>query len=104
MKKEEIIQRLMSNHHDFVDIVLSLDESEYCLSVNNKWTAGQHLKHIYLSVSPLVKAMQLPVFLLKWIFGKANRSSENYESLVEKYQCKLKLGAVASSRYIPNQL
>jgi len=101
LRKETIIQQLQVNHKEFIDLVFSLDENEFTLSVNNKWTAGQHLEHIYLSVSPLTKALRLPLFILKLTFGKANRPSRDYEALVEKYQGKLANGGTASGRFIP---
>lgn len=101
MTKETIIQKLQANHNEFIDLVFSLNEKEFTLSVNNKWTAGQHFEHIYLSVSPLTTALRLPLFILKLIFGKANRPSRDYDTLVEKYHGKLASGGTASGRFIP---
>lgn len=81
-----------------------MTEREFTLSVNNKWTAGQHFEHIYLSVSPLTKALNLPVFFLKLMFGKANRPSKDYDALVKKYLGKLGIGGAASGRFIPKQV
>ena len=104
MTKEVIIQKLSSNHHEFIELIFSLSESDFNLSVNNKWTSGQHFEHIYLSVSPLTKALKLPVLLLKLIFGKANRPSKDYDVLVKKYHDKLEKGGAASGRFIPKQI
>ena len=104
MNKEVIIQKLLSNHQEFAELVSSLDESGFNFSANNKWTAGQHLEHIYLAVSPLTKALILPVFILKLLFGKTNRLSKNYEGLVKKYSDKLQNGGVASGRFIPKKV
>jgi hypothetical protein len=59
------------------------------------------MEHLYLSVKPLTKALQLPHFILRFIFGKANRPSKTYEGLVEKYSSKLAAGGRASGRFIP---
>lgn len=104
MTKEAIIKRLRNNHHEFIELIFSLSESDFNLSVNNKWTAGQHFEHIYLSVSPLTRALKLPVFFLKLIFGKANRPSKDYDVLVKKYHDKLAKGGAASRRFIPKQI
>ncbi len=104
MTKDVIIQKLSSSHHEFVDLMLSLSESDFTFSVNNKWTAGQQFEHIYLSVSPLTKALMLPAFLLKWIFGKANRPSKDYDTLVKKYHDKLEKGGAASGRFVPKRI
>ncbi len=104
MTKETIIQKLSSNHHEFVELIFSLTEKEFTFSLNGKWTAGQHFEHIYLSVSPLTKAIKLPVLLLKLIFGKANRPSKDYDALIKKYYDKLAMGGAASGRFIPKQI
>ena len=104
MNKEIIKKNLQNNHNDFIDLMLSMNESDFSLSVNNKWSAGQQFEHIYLSVSPLTKALKLPVILLKLIFGKANRPSKDYDALVKKYHDKLGKGGAASGRFIPKQI
>jgi len=101
MTKGVIINKLESNHLAFIEMIYSLSESEFVFSMNDKWTAGQQLKHIYLSVSPLKKGMMLPMFVLGVLFGKSNRQSRDYDSLVKKYHDKLQTGGVASGRYIP---
>lgn len=104
MTKEIIIKKLQSNHNEFVDLMLSLSENDFTFSVNDKWTAGQQFEHIYLSVSPLTKALKLPTILLKLIFGKANRPSKDYDALVKKYYDKLEKGGAASGRFVPKQI
>jgi hypothetical protein len=56
---------------------------------NDKWTAGQHVIHLVQSTQPLLKALKLPIFLLKWRFGKSNRPSRTYDEVVKRYQEKL---------------
>ena len=104
MTKEVIIKKLSSNHLEFVELLFSLTENEFSYSLNGKWTAGQHFEHIYLSVSPLTKALRMPGLLLKLIFGKANRPSRDYEALIKKYHDKLEKGGAASGRFIPKQI
>ncbi len=102
--KQQIIEKLKINHQAFLDFVISLNEKDFLLAVNNKWTAGQQLKHICLSVSPVAMGLQLPVFFLKLLFGKANRPSKTYEGLVAKYNDKLQNGGVASARFVPKSV
>jgi hypothetical protein len=101
MNKREIQQRLRDNHKNFADFVVSLNDHDFLLSVNDKWTAGQQLDHIYNSVAPVNKALKLPKFLLKLIVGKANRPSKEYEALVTKYKLKLEQGGRAPGRFVP---
>jgi hypothetical protein len=104
LTKKEIILRLSSNHQQFIELLFTLNETDFVLCVNNKWTPGQHFEHIYLSVSPLTTALKLPQFALRLLFGKANRPSKTYETLVQKYHDKLEKGGAASGRFIPKQI
>lgn len=74
------------------------------LSRNEKWTAGQQLDHIRLSVKPVNQALAMPKLGLKAMFGKANRPSKSYDELVTKYKLKLQEGGVATSRFIPTEV
>ena len=104
MTKEAIIQNIQDNHYEFVELLFSLSKKEFMYSFHNKWTAGQHFEHIYLSVSPLAKAMKLPPLFLKIMFGKANRPSKDYDALVKKYHDTLEKGGTASGRFVPKQI
>lgn len=101
MTKQEITKKLEENHLEFINYIVSLKDEEFLLSQNEKWTAGQQLEHIYLSVKPLNQLALLPTFVLKWIFGKANRPSKSYKELVAKYNSKLEQGGRASGRFVP---
>lgn len=101
MSKEEIIKHLTENHNDFIKLMATMNERGFMFSINDKWTAGQQLFHIVLSVSPLTKIFLLPAFLIKIIFGKANRPSKDYESLIKKYLTKIEKGGKATRGFIP---
>lgn len=101
MKQAEIIQKLSENHEAFIDFIYALNKEEFEAVINNKWSAGQQLEHIYLSLKPLTQVLQIPRFLLRLIFGKANRPSKKYEVLVEKYKDKLANGGRATGSFIP---
>ena len=101
MSKEQIIENLKSNHLDFLSYIDGLTESQYNFAPTDKWTAGQQLEHIMLSVKPLAQGFLLPKFMIKLIFGKANRPSKTYDELVAKYKSKLEAGGRASGAFIP---
>lgn len=101
MNKAEIQQALLENHSRFIKHIANLSDADFLLSRNGKWTAGQQLEHIIKSVRPVRLALSLPAFLLRIIFGKANRDSKSYEALVEKYKQKLLAGGQASAPFIP---
>ena len=104
MNKEEIILKLTKSHSDFANLVSQLNDDEFMFCPANKWTAGQQLDHIYRSVSPVLLAFTFPKFVPSLLFGKANRPSRDYESLIERYHSKLKGGGVASGRFVPKSV
>ena len=87
------------NH--FVD---QLDEKAFERAPEGKWNAGQQLDHLLRSIEPLNLAYWLPTFVLKLIFGTANRPSKTYEELVEKYESRLAQGGGATGRFIPRPI
>ena len=104
MNNKEIGKQLYQNHVVFIKYIDSLNEKDFEKSHNNKWSAGQQMDHIYLAVKPLVQALQLPHFILKILFGKANRNSKTYEELVKKYLKKLETGGRATRRFLPKEI
>ena len=101
MLKEEIFDTLETNHSQFISYLDALSEADFEFAFSDKWSAGQQLKHIVLSVRPLAQGFLVPRFFLKIIFGKANRASISYEGLVQKYDEKLRLGGRASGAFLP---
>jgi len=101
MNKQTIIKRLSENHQEFIACIDQLSTDEFNYSKNEKWTAGQQLEHIFLSVKPVCLAFSFPTFLMKLIWGKANRASRNYDELIERYHAKLENGSKATSPFVP---
>lgn len=97
----DIIAGLSKNIDEFNQYISGLDKSQFESNVDGKWSAGQNLDHLIRSTKPLVLAYGLPKFVLKWIYGKANRPSKNFEALVNKYKLKLLAGGAASGRFVP---
>jgi hypothetical protein len=103
MNKQTIIEQLDIHYAEFTHLLSSLDEADYCFAPQRKWSAGQQLDHICRSVAPVNMAFGLPGFVLRLLFGKANRPSLSYEDLVKKYQAKLAAGGRASKPFIPEK-
>ncbi len=104
MTQQELIDKLKENHTAFTDYINSLTIEEFMLSRNEKWTAGQQLDHIRISVKPVTQALAMPKMGLRAMFGKANRPSKSYDELVAKYKLKLQEGGVATSRFLPEEV
>lgn len=101
MNRNDIILHLNQNHSSFIDFIYSLDDADFIKSMPNKWSAGQQLEHILLSIKPLEQALKLPGFMLRVLFGNAKRSSLPYEDIVGAYLHKLANGAKATPKYLP---
>jgi hypothetical protein len=101
MDKQAIIHELREKHLLFTAYLQGLDAKDFLARHNDKWTPGEQLDHIIRAVRPLRQAFILPTFVLKWLFGKANRPSRSYDELVAKYKLKLSQGGRASGPFIP---
>ncbi|HNR73411.1 MAG TPA: DinB family protein [Cyclobacteriaceae bacterium] len=99
--KPELTTTLLTNHQEFQSYLAGLNAEQLVISKNNKWSAVQQLEHICLSVQPVRLAFTLPKFLLRALFGKANRASRTYTELISKYKAKLQAGGRTSGRFIP---
>ena len=104
MDKHTLIKKLTENHQEFIACVDQLSTEEFSVSKNDKWTAGQQLEHIYLSVKPVGLGFRLPKFLLKLIWGKSNREGRSYDALIERYQARLENGGKAAGPFVPKKV
>lgn len=101
MDIKNIQNQLTEKHNIFSNFVGGLSRDEFYLRKPDKWAAGEQLEHILLSVRPLRQALALPKFILKLIWGQANRAGRDYDGLVNKYRSKLESGGRATGRFIP---
>lgn len=104
MDKVQLIQQLRLHHKNFTDTVEAFQQEQFEYNATQKWNAGQQLDHIYKSISPVQLAFILPHFILKIMFGKANRTSKTYDEVITKYKSKLALGGSASGRFLPKKI
>jgi hypothetical protein len=100
MNKTEILQKLSEGFSIVEDTICRIENDDFFLRKNDKWSAAENTKHLILSVNPLSKAFSLPNFALLF-FGKLNREAKNYDEIVEIYHQKLAEGAVATPQFIP---
>lgn len=101
MTKNELQQALALSYKAFATQTDKYDAAAFEAMPNGKWSVGQQLEHLYRAISPVALALALPKFVLRMLFGKANRSSKTYQGLIEKYQSKLANGAVATGVFVP---
>ena len=97
-----LIQTSTLHHQEFTDYLAGLSEAAFTFSTDDKWTAGQQLVHILLSVKAASKGFGMPNLVLQTTFGKAKTPSRSYEELVAAYQQALQAGGKAPQTYIPD--
>ena len=103
MNKRAIKKELIETHKSFTDYISSLSEDKFAERINSvKWSAGQQLQHIFLSVRPVNLALLLPKFILR-LFGKP-KQNRSYEEIIKTYQNSLKNGGKAGALYIPKRV
>ena len=102
MLKEEIKNELLLQHNNFVEVIKSIPADKVHQSKDGKWSPAQQLDHIYKSVSPVRLAFSFPKFLLKMIYGTANRQSRTYDTLLQRYHEKLQAGGKSTAPFIPS--
>ena len=104
MERQEIITLLTEKHSSFIDYINGLTNEDFLFSPQQKWTAGQQLDHIYLSIKPLTLILSFPRLFIRLAFGKANRPGRTYEDLVKRYLNKLENGGRATRRFVPKTI
>ncbi len=104
MQKAEIIKQLHQNYQSFIETIEHLEKEAFDKNVDSKWTPGQQLLHLYLSIKPLKTAFGLPKIILRLVFGKAKNGSRTYENLVADYQQKLAAGGKSSKPFTPQSV
>ena len=91
MTTQEITQLLKENEGALFSHFNEKGVAYWELKPEGKWSAGQHVIHLVQSTRPLLKALKLPNFLLKWKFGTSNRPSRTYDEVIKRYNEKLEL-------------
>ena len=99
--KAEMAAALEEKVNAFNNYVADMNKEKFEAMPDGKWSSGQNLDHLIRSIKPLQPAYSLPKFILRIIFGKANRPSKSYDELVLKYKTKLAAGGRASGPFIP---
>lgn len=89
MNKTEIIESLELKHKELFTWLENYPDQKWVLGPKDKWTTGQHILHLVISIRMLNKALSMPKFLLKYKFGKSNRPSRSYKEVAKRYEDRL---------------
>lgn len=98
MRKQELMNEFVENHLQTIRYIDQLSDLEFNYKLNEKWTAGQQLQHILLTITPFPKALLSKEYLLKK-FGKIDRPTWDYKTVLEKYA---KTSLKAPEEFLPN--
>ncbi len=100
MTKQELIQAFGNNHKEMIDYVNSLKDEQFTYSYSGKWTAGQQLNHVYLTLLPFPRVLPSKDFIAKK-YGKIDRPTWDFDTVIENY---FKTSRQAPQQYLPEQV
>ncbi len=104
MTKQAITDLLVKNYTTFIDYINGLTSEEYVFAYEQKWTAGQQLKHIVLCVKPLVQVYGMEKQQINKTFGSTDKQGLSYDDLLATYEEKLKQSYNTPSKYLPESV
>jgi hypothetical protein len=100
LTKAELKAHLLKSITDFNSLVESLDKQEFERQPGGKWSAGQDLNHLVKSNRTFGLVFSLPLFLLNFMYGKANRPSRSLSALKTKYAEKANNSGLQAPGYL----
>lgn len=104
MDREWLTDELAHRHSEFIKSLKKLTPKEFTTNPSGKWTPAQHLEHLRMSIRPVSVMINMPVFVLRLVFGTVNRQPNSYEELVARYIGKLNSGGKAPKAFIPAEV
>lgn len=97
-------QHLKGTHHKLSDSITNWPENRFCDAPKDKWTAIQHLKHIHLSILPLIRLLSdKPRFIAKSL-GMSDHSSRSFDAITQWFKSQIKTGMLSPPRYVPEAI
>ena len=90
MDKEAIADLIEAKHSQLISWLEQQPDNAWVEGPEGKWTQGQQALHLLQSIKPLNDALSMPKFVLRFKFGKANRPVRTYDTVVKRYQERLK--------------
>ena len=100
MTTDLLKKELLHHHQAFTTYIDELTEEQYLATPNEKWSAGQQMEHIYMSIHPVAKLVANKS-VMKEKFGTLDRPGRSYDQLVANYLEVLSGGAKAGPRFSP---
>ncbi len=101
MKKQELKEALGKGHAEFAQFVLALSDDNFCFALPAKWSAGQQLQHIVLSLAALNRAMHNPKYIAPITEMEPQRPFMGFDELVDVYNKVIRKGTEAPASFVP---
>ena len=99
--KTSIINALNTTSERIAHDIASMSDDQFNAGTDTSWAASGYLKHLILSVKPMVKGMQLPREQMQAMFGTAENGSMTFEQLVDTYNAAMAAGQQATGNVVP---
>jgi len=90
MNKDAIADLIEDKNNALINWISQQQEEKWLKGPVDKWTTGQHALHLLQSIKALNDALSMPKFVLRYKFGKSNRDLRDYQTVVNRYQERLK--------------
>lgn len=90
MDKEAIAELIEAKHAELINWLKQQSDDAWTQGPKGKWTQGQQALHLLQSIKPLNNALSMPKFILRYKFGMANRPVRDYQTIIKRYQERLK--------------
>ena len=90
MDKDAIVKLIEEKNNTLINWLSEQADDNWLEGPEGKWTSGQHALHLLQSIKPLNSALSMPKFVLRYKFGKSNRNLRDYQTVVNRYQERLK--------------
>lgn len=100
MTKPELIDAFHQRHLELINYIIPLTEAQFTFKKNGKWTAGQQLSHVHLTLLPFPGVLSSKEFILER-FGKINRPAWSYETVIANY---FKTSLQSPEKFLPGEI
>lgn len=84
--KQEIVQAYSQLWNEVSELVSSVSDDQFIAKPNAEtWSIAEEFDHVIKSASAVSSALKVSPFILKWKFGKPNRTIRSHEEIHTKF-------------------
>jgi hypothetical protein len=84
--KSEIKAGFTSKWEEITSLVNNASQEQFVAKINpNVWSIAEEFDHVIKVASAVSNALKVSPFILKWKFGKPNRSIRSYDEMLAKF-------------------